>query len=86
MMINNGFEPYLRGILDDEVFETLKGGDGTSFNAIMNDFDFKIKPRFSSATEWDNNQRVDDKITFPGVYVPDDEDKNIKENTLRVTG
>jgi len=86
MMINNGFERYLRGILSEDVFEALEEGDGTSFNAIMHDFDLKIKPRFCSTAEWDNGERVDDKIAFPGIYVPDDPDNNIKENTLRVTG
>lgn len=85
MMINNGFERYLREILDKEHFNGLKAGDGIAFNSIINDFEFKIKPNFSSAKQWDELD-MNNTISFPGISVPDDLGNNIRENTLTVKG
>jgi len=84
-MINIGFERYLRKILGEQLFNDLKDGNGAAFNSIMNDFEFKIKPNFASAEQWDDLD-MNNLISFPGIRVPDDPENNIRENVLTVTG
>lgn len=90
-MINNGFERYLGQILGDDVLSEMKSGDGTSFNAVMREFDQKIKPYFCSAEQWDDggdedDEGVDDIINIPGVNIKDDRENNVFQNTLTITG
>ncbi|RYP32291.1 hypothetical protein DL768_011143 [Monosporascus sp. mg162] len=85
MMINNGFERHLRTILGEEVMAELKADGSTVFNDIMRDFDQKVKPNFSSAKEWDD-EGIYDTINLSGAEIEDDEDNNIRKNTLKITG
>ena len=85
MMINNSFERHLQTIVGEDVMAKWKADGGAAFNAIMRDFDQKVKPNFSSAEEWDD-EGLNDRINLPGVQIEDDEDNNIRENTLVITG
>ncbi|KAK1760334.1 hypothetical protein QBC47DRAFT_3712 [Echria macrotheca] len=90
MMINNGFERYLRQILGDDVLARMKDKGGVAFNAVMREFDQKIKPYFQSAEHWDDGGDEDDdainNIINLGITIDDDPDHNITDNNLTITG
>ena len=78
-MINDAFLKYL----PQYVLDALKAKTG-ALNDLMGIFDRNVKPGFTSAADWDRANK-EEWINL-GVTVPDNPQKNIQNNRLRVTG